>query len=95
MDPLWIIFAFGFGFTVKQIGLPPLVGFLIAGFALNIFGVQSTENLVHIADFGVLLLLFTIGLKLKIKNLFHLEIWAGSSIHMLISTLALGLLYYF
>ena len=34
-------------------------------------------------------------LKLKIKNLFHLEIWAGSSIHMLISTLALGLLYYF
>jgi len=95
MDPLWIIFAFGFGFTVKQIGLPPLVGFLIAGFALNIFGVQSTENLAHIADFGVLLLLFTIGLKLKIKNLLHLEIWAGSSIHMLISTLVLGLLILF
>ena len=92
MDPLWIIFAFGFGFTVKQIGLPPLVGFLIAGFALNLFGVQSTENLVHIADFGVLLLLFTIGLKLKIKNLLHPEIWAGSSIHMLVSTLFFGLL---
>ncbi len=92
MDPLWIIFAFGFGFTVKQIGLPPLVGFLIAGFALNIFGVESTEVLVQIADFGVLLLLFTIGLKLKIKNLLHPEIWAGSSIHMLVSTLFFGLL---
>jgi len=92
MDPLWIIFAFGFGFTVKQIGLPPLVGFLIAGFALHIFGVESTESLVQIADFGVLLLLFTIGLKLKIKNLLHPEIWAGSSIHMLVSTLFFGLL---
>ncbi len=95
MDPLWIIFAFGFGFTVKQIGLPPLVGFLIAGFALNLFGVQSTETLVHIADFGVLLLLFTIGLKLKVRNLLHPDIWAGSSIHMLISTLFFGLLILF
>ncbi|MGI9531692.1 cation:proton antiporter domain-containing protein, partial [Lutimonas sp.] len=95
MDPLWIIFAFGFGFTVKQIGLPPLVGFLLAGFALNLFGVNLTDTLVQIADFGVLLLLFTIGLKLKIKNLLHPEIWAGSSIHMLIATIFFGLLVLF
>lgn len=31
MDPLWIVFAFVFGFFVKQIGLLPLVGFLLAG----------------------------------------------------------------
>jgi len=92
MDPLWIIFAFGFGFTVKQLGLPPLVGFLMAGFALNFFGVQNSEVLDYIADFGVLLLLFTIGLKLKIKNLLKPEIWAGSSLHMLITTLVFGLL---
>lgn len=92
MDPLWIIFAFGFGFTVKQIGLPPLVGFLMAGFALNALGVENSEALDHIADFGVLLLLFTIGLKLKIKNLLKPEIWAGSSLHMLITTLMFGLL---
>jgi predicted Kef-type K+ transport protein len=92
MDPLWIIFAFGFGFTVKQIGLPPLVGFLMAGFALNLFGVENSETLVQIADFGVLLLLFTIGLKLKVRNLLKPEIWAGSSLHMLITTLIFGLL---
>ena len=92
MDPLWIIFAFGFGFTVKQIGLPPLVGFLMAGFALNLFGVQNSETLIQIADFGVLLLLFTIGLKLKVRNLLKPEIWAGSSLHMLITTLTFGLL---
>ncbi len=95
MDPLWIFFAFGFGFAVKQIGLPPLVGFLMAGFALNVFGVQNSVALVHIADFGVLLLLFTIGLKLKVKNLLKPEIWAGSSVHILITTLIFGLLILF
>lgn len=67
-----------------------MVGFLMAGFALNIFGVQNSIILQHIADFGVLLLLFTIGLKIKIKNFLRPEIWAGSSLHMLITTLLFG-----
>ena len=92
MDPLWIIVAFSFGFTVKQIGLPPLVGFLMAGFALNLMGVQNSDVLVQIADFGVLLLLFTIGLKLNVKNLLRPEIWASSSVHILITTLIFGLI---
>jgi len=69
MDPLWIFIAFLFGFAVKQVGLPPLIGFLAAGFVLNIFGVEGGETLDRIADFGVLLLLFSIGLKLNIKSL--------------------------
>lgn len=92
MDPLWIIFAFGFGFAVKQIDLPPLVGFLMAGFALNLFGVENSEILSDIADFGVLLLLFTIGLKLKVKNLLKPQIWAASSLHMMIITLLFGVI---
>ncbi len=35
MDPLWIVIAFAFGFAVKQFGLPPLVGFLAAGFVIR------------------------------------------------------------
>ena len=31
----------------------------------------------EIADLGVTLLLFTIGLKLKIKSLIRPEVWAG------------------
>ncbi len=91
MDPLWIVFAFGFGFGVKQIGLPPLVGFLMAGFALHLFGVENSILLKYIADFGVLLLLFTIGLKLRVKNLIRPEIWAGSSLHMLLTVIIFGL----
>ena len=90
MDPLWILAAFILGFLVKQIGLPPLVGFLAAGFVLHALGVEGGETLDRIADFGVLLLLFSIGLKLRIKSLFRPEVWAGASLHMLITVVLFG-----
>jgi glutathione-regulated potassium-efflux system ancillary protein KefC len=85
MDPLWIIAAFVFGAVSSRIGLPPLVGYLIAGFILNGFGVEGGELLGKAADIGVTLLLFTIGLKLKLKSLARPEVWAGTPIHMLIT----------
>jgi len=91
MDPLWIIAAFVLGFAIKQIGLPPLIGFLIAGFVLNIFGIEGNETLDKIADFGIWLLLFSIGLKLKVKSLLRPEIWAVSSLHMIITVIVFGL----
>jgi predicted Kef-type K+ transport protein len=90
MDPLWIAIAFVLGFAVKQVGLPPLVGFLAAGFVLNAFGIEGGETLDQIADFGVLLLLFSIGLKLRVKSLFRPEIWAGATLHMLITVVLFG-----
>ncbi len=90
MDPIWILFAFVFGYLVKQIGLPPLVGFLAAGFALHLFGVENSSLLQHIADFGVLLLLFTIGLKLQVKNLLRSFIWGTSSLHMLVTVILMS-----
>jgi predicted Kef-type K+ transport protein len=88
MDPLWILVAFVLGFAVYRIGLPPLVGYLIAGFVLQAFGASGGEVLDKIADLGVMLLLFTIGLKLKIRSLLRPEIWAGASVHMFITVLA-------
>ena len=90
MDPVWISVAFIFGFTVRQAGLPPLVGFLIAGFALNAMGIQGGPMLQNIADMGVTLLLFSIGLKLRLKSLLKPEVWAGASIHMVITVLLFG-----
>ena len=37
-EVICVTFAFFFGLAVKQVGLPPLVGFLAAGFAINFFG---------------------------------------------------------
>ncbi|MDJ0989819.1 MAG: cation:proton antiporter [Desulfobacterales bacterium] len=90
MDPLWISTAFLLGFAVRQIGLPPLVGFLLAGFALKALGVEGGPFLRDISDLGVTLLLFTIGLKFKVKSLLQPEIWAGTTLHMAITVLLFG-----
>ena len=94
MDPLWILVAFILGFAVYRVGLPPLVGYLIAGFVLQAFGIAGGETLDRIADLGVMLLLFTIGLKLKIRSLLRPEIWAGASIHMLITVIFFGITFF-
>lgn len=83
MDYLWIAVAFVCGFLVRQINLPPLVGYLAAGFGLHAIGVEPDNALEVLSDLGVTLLLFTIGLKLNIKGLLKTEVWAGASGHML------------
>lgn len=91
MDPILIVAAFILGALVSRIGLPPLVGYLIAGFILNSMGVEAGDQLEEIANAGVTLLLFTIGLKLKIKSLASPDVWAGATLHMLITVLVFGL----
>lgn len=81
MDPLWITIAFIFGILVKFIGLPPLVGYLVAGFVLNHYGAESGDFILKISDLGITLLLFTIGLKFKVKDLLRKEIWLGTTIY--------------
>ena len=90
MDSIAIIIAFALGFAARQVGLPPLVGYLVAGFAIKAGGVEGGAHIVELADVGVLLLLFTIGLKLKLRSLTRPEVWAGASIHMLIIVLVFG-----
>ena len=63
--------------------MPPLVGFLIAGFTLNYLGAEGGEFLNEMADVGVTLLLFSIGLKLRVKELLRAEVWGVTLIHML------------
>ena len=81
----YIASAFACGMLINATGLPPMVGFLLAGFVLNFFGFTATGELITLANLGVTLLLFSIGLKLDIRTLFKAEVWGGASIHMLVS----------
>ena len=82
-----VSFAFFFGILISRIGLPPMVGFLAAGFAYNFAGLEAPEGLQTIADLGVTLLLFSIGLKLKLKDLAAAEVWGTSVTHVVASTI--------
>ena len=85
------IFAIGvayiLGLAARFVGLPPLVGYLIAGFVLFASGGELTPTLKEFSEMGVTLLLFSIGLKLRIRSLLMPQIWAVASVHMLVTAI--------
>ena len=89
-EPLWLFIALVMGFAAKLINLPPLVGFLLAGFILGAMGAEGGAFLQHVADLGITLLLFSIGLKLNVRSLLRPEIWTVSVIHMLVIVILLA-----
>jgi glutathione-regulated potassium-efflux system ancillary protein KefC len=93
MDALLIAVAFFFGLLAKQFGLPPLVGFLISGFVLHALGQHGGETLDTISNLGITLMLFTIGLKLRLRGLLRPEIWAGTSMHIAGTVVTFGLIF--
>lgn len=87
MDILWIGTAFVFGAAVSRFRIPPLVGYLLAGLVLSAFGYESGEMLQEIAHLGVIFLLFTVGLHIRVRNIFQTEVLGTGIVHLLISTL--------
>lgn len=84
MDALLVAIAFAFGLIAQQLKLPPLVGFLLSGFVLQAMGKEGGAMLDTMANLGVTLMLFSIGVKLRLRTLARPEIWAGTSIHALL-----------
>lgn len=95
MDFIWILFAFVCGYVFRLIDMPPLIGYLFAGFFLHFIGIEPVESLDTLADLGITLMLFTIGLKLNVKDLLKREVWASTLSHMGIWSLiiAVGMLF--
>jgi len=81
MEFIWILFAFGCGLAAKLISLPPSIGYLLAGFILHFIGFEADGYLETLADLGITLMLFCIGLKLNIRDLIKSEVWAGAFSH--------------
>lgn len=77
------------GLGALLLRLPPLVGFLVAGFLLNGVGVEKVVGLDAVAEMGVTLMLFAIGLKLDVRALLGKEVWLTAGAHMA-ATVAVG-----
>ncbi|NKB37692.1 MAG: potassium transporter Kef [Gammaproteobacteria bacterium] len=90
-DVVWISVAFALGLVSRSIGLPPLVGYLITGFLIGSYGIVSGDMLHKLADLGITLLLFTVGLKLNLGTLARPQVWAVSSLHMCATVIGFSL----
>ena len=65
--------AFVGGLLAVRLGLPPLVGYLVAGIAVGPFtpGFVADRNLARqLAEIGVILLMFGVGTHFSVRDLF-------------------------
>ena len=83
----------------KYLGLGAIIGYLAPGIAIGPWGlglVSAVEDILHFAEFGVVLMLFLIGLELEPRRLWGLRrpIFGGGSVQVLACTGALFTLVY-
>ncbi len=84
----------------KRFGLGAVLGYLLAGIAIGPWGlrlINQVEDILHFSEFGVVLLLFLIGLELDTKRLWSLRRpifgWGGAQVACVAAVLAgIGLL---
>lgn len=79
---LWALLC---GMTARALGLPALIGYLAAGFVLFELGAEASPLLTGLADIGVTLLLFSIGLKLRPAELLEARVWGSTLVHMVVT----------
>ncbi|MEG1733858.1 MAG: glutathione-regulated potassium-efflux system protein KefC [Comamonas sp.] len=81
--PIWLTYGFTYLAAAvlavplaRALGLGAIIGYLGAGIAMGPWGlglVRNVEDILHFAEFGVVLMLFVIGLELQPKRLWELR----------------------
>ena len=70
-------------FVFQKLRLPTIVGFLLTGVIIGPYGfqlIQSVDQVETLAEIGVVLLLFTIGLEFSLETILSVQrrvVWAG------------------
>jgi len=87
-----IVLAFVFGFAAQRLKLSPIVGYLVAGVAVGPYTpgfVADTEFALQLSEIGVILLMFGVGLKISIEDIWSVR-WVavpGSVLQLALSAL--------
>jgi len=79
----------------KRLGLGSVLGYLVAGCVVGPFGlsfVRDVESIRHFSEFGVVLMLFVIGLELDPKRLWAMrrDVFNGGSLQLGACAFAIG-----
>ncbi|MBI2051804.1 cation:proton antiporter, partial [Candidatus Roizmanbacteria bacterium] len=93
---IYLLIPFVFGYAARRINISPIIGYLIGGIVLGnlLDGAVSREAITSFAYFGIILLLFTVGLEVNFNKLIVLKrfILIGGTLQILISLLLVGIL---
>ncbi|MBX3015189.1 MAG: cation:proton antiporter [Caldilineaceae bacterium] len=86
-----LLAAFAGGYLARRVGLPSLVGYLLAGMAIGPFTpgfVGEIEDISQLAEMGVIFMMFGVGLHFSLKDLWRVRQIAipGAILQMLIAT---------
>ncbi len=83
--------------VAKRLGLGAVLGYLLAGMAIGPWGlglIREVEDILHFSEFGVVLLLFVIGLELEPRRLWALRRsifgWGAAQVLGVTAALLLG-----
>jgi CPA2 family monovalent cation:H+ antiporter-2 len=87
-----LITAFAGGLIARRLGLPSIVGYLVAGMAIGPFTpgfVGDIGDISQLAELGVIFLMFGVGLHFSLRDLWAVRAVAvpGAAIQMVIATL--------
>jgi len=82
-------------FTFSRLRIAPLVGFLLAGILAGPFGfglIHESGEIEMLAEIGVVLLLFTIGIEFSLRDILQLRriVLLGGGLQLSITTLAVA-----
>lgn len=82
--------SIGVLFISKKIHIPFIIGYFITGIIVGPFGLHliTEEQVAILAELGVILLMFTIGLEISLKNLLSMKkvVLIGGGMQMIITT---------
>lgn len=83
---------------LKKYEIPTIIGYIITGTVISeFFNLKSSDSLVHIAEFGIVFLMFTIGLEFSFKHLLKMknEVFVNGSLQVFISGALLAVFVYY
>ncbi len=86
---------------LKKINLPTIIGYIITGtviaYGFNLHDAVHNHELKEIAEFGIVFLMFTIGLEFSVQQLKRMkyEVFVAGSLQILISTVVVYLLSFY
>ncbi len=91
---IYLLIPFIFGYTAKKVSISPVIGYIVGGIILGnlLPNIVSQAAINNFAYFGIVLLLFTVGLNVKLDKLVRLKkiIVFGGLLQIVLSALLIG-----